>query len=275
MLSSMTGYASAEKNIASFGKVSVELRSTNHKYLDIVIHLPEGFVALEDKLRKEIESKIQRGRVTCAVNILPMSVAQVVINRPLIKKYLSAIASIRKEFGIKSEVNLDMLLRLPNALLVENNPASGARHWPALKALFNNALDSLVKTRNREGSALFGFLKSRALAIKNTADIIYKRFGKVIKEKSAKFDNDEERASFIKNSDITEEMERLRYHVQSFITRLSSSGPVGKELDFIAQEMQRETNTMGAKSCDPIISGKAVFIKGQIEKIREQLQNLE
>ena len=122
---------------------------------------------------------------------------------------------------------------------------------------------------------MFVFLKSRAEILKKDLDMVKARFKKAVKDKLARINNDEERIGFIKEADITEEIERLAFHIGNFKSKLSKYGPIGKELDFVAQEMQREANTMGAKSCDAAISSTVVQIKSQIEKIREQAQNIE
>ena len=275
MFNSMTGFGAREKTVPSLGKVSVELRSSNHKFLDIVYHMPEGFLSLEDKFKNEISGKVKRGRITCSVNIAPEQGAGVIINKELIKRYLSELKKIRSEFGIDGEINLNTLIHLPNVLSVQSVEVSKDSSWPFLKALFNQALDDLVKMRQKEGRGLQVYLKARAASIKTHLEKIEVRFKIAIRIKLARLTSDEERSSFLKSSDIGEEVQRLEFHVRNFIDKLSKSGPVGKELDFIAQEMQRETNTIGAKSCDVLISSRVVNIKSQIEKIREQLQNVE
>jgi len=275
MLNSMTGFGSRQARIPPFGKVSIELRSVNHKFLDMVFHLPEGFLSLEDRIKKEIEAKTKRGRVTCVINIISEEASAVFINERLLKNYIGRIKNIKKRFKIKDEVRLDTLIHLPGILSLAGSRSSKERIWPRLNLLVNQALEDLVKMRQKEGRALGAYLKSRAGALNNNLGIIKRRSKKVIKEKCSQIKTDEERASFLKETDITEEVERLAFHIQNFKNRLSKPGPIGKELDFIAQEMQREANTMGAKSCNAAISTRVVQIKSQIEKIREQVQNIE
>jgi uncharacterized protein (TIGR00255 family) len=147
--------------------------------------------------------------------------------------------------------------------------------WARMRSLVNKAVADLAKMRLKEGSALYAYLKARAVALKASVEAIKKGFQKVIKERLAKIATEEERTGFLKDSDITEELERIIYHLNNFLQRISAGGAVGKELDFITQEMQREANTMGAKSCDGGISAKVVKVKSEIEKLREQLQNIE
>lgn len=275
MIKSMTGFGSKEAEILPLGKMSVELRSSNHKFLETVFHLPEGFLSLEDRIKKEIEAKIKRGRVTCVVNIIDGQGQSVFINKRLLKNYFSTLKDIREQFHIKDAVDIDTLIHLHGVLsLVETN-ISKVRIWPAFKRLINQAVDDLLKTRQKEGYALCIYLKSRIKNLQANLDTLKIRFKKAIKDKISQIKTDEERASFLKDTDITEEIERLAFHLKNFKNTLSKSGPVGKELDFIAQEMQRESNTIGAKSFDAPVSAKVVRLKSQIEKIREQLQNIE
>ena len=275
MLMSMTGFGSREREVAAFGKIRVELRSTNHKFLETVLHLPEGFLSLEERITKEIENKIKRGRIAGTVSIIDGKPANIFINKRLLKNYIRQIRSIKGQFRIKDEPRLDTLIHLPGVLSLAQDTYSHAKIWPCLKILVNQALAGLQAVRRKEGAALEGYLKIRAQALKVSADIIKRRFKKVTKEKLARLSTDEERSSLLKNIDITEEIERLAFHIKNFASKLSLGGPIGKELDFITQEMQREANTMGAKSCDTQISGQVIKIKSQVEKIREQLQNIE
>lgn len=274
-MNSMTGFGSKEKVMPSFGKICFEIRSTNHKFLEAVFHLPPGFISLEDKLKKEIEARIKRGRIVCVMNISGGAAQDIFVNKSLLKNYVFALKNIRQQFHLEDKIQLDTLIRLPGVLSSTESRASAKQLWPGLRALVRQALDNLVNTRRKEGAALAGYLKTRAGMLEEDLRAIKLRFRKVIKEKTAKIKTDEERASFIKDADITEEIERLTFHLRSFKNKLAKSGPIGKELDFIAQEMQREANTMGAKSCDVVISSRVVQIKSQVEKLREQLQNIE
>jgi uncharacterized protein (TIGR00255 family) len=271
----MTGFGSRELDIMPFGKIRVELRSTNHKFLETVFHLPEGLISLEDKIKREIEAEIKRGRLGCVISISGGQGTGVSINKALLKNYIQVLKGIKKQFKIKDEISINTLLHLPGVLAQAEDRIPEARLWPFLKALVKQALEDLVKMRHAEGRSLARLLKNKAEAIKKSLDIIRRRFKKAIEVKLATLNTAEECSSFLKETDITEEIERLAFHIKSFRNKLSKKGPVGKELDFIAQEMQREANTMGAKSFDVIVSSLAVQIKSQIEKIREQVQNIE
>lgn len=275
MIKSMTGFGAREALIAPFGKVCVELRSSNHKFLEIVFHLPQGYLSLEGRIKKEIEKKIKRGRLTCVISIVGARPAKVFINKGLLENYLSELNQIRERFHIDGEVGIDTLMHLPGILSLEEDASGAAGIWPKLKVLLAGALEDMSKARRKEGSALQGLLRSRADALKLDLEAVKERFKKAVKDKLKEIEKAEERSSFLKESDITEEIDRLAYHLKNFKSRLSKSGLAGKEMDFIAQELQREANTLAAKSFDLVISGRIVQIKSRIEKIREQAQNIE
>ncbi|MDD5115550.1 MAG: YicC family protein [Candidatus Omnitrophica bacterium] len=275
MINSMTGFGSREAEIASVGRICVELRCTNHKFVETVFHLPEGMLSLEDKLKKEIESRVKRGRVFCAVNIKGRGAQGIFINRKLLKNYLQEFNSLRKEFGIRDGIALDSLIRMPGILSLKEDKPAGMHIWFHLKPLLLQALTELLKTRNKEGRALAALLRKRSELLKRDLCLIRGRFGLAVRRRLSKIKSEDERAAFLKGADIAEEMDRLGFHIKNFQQKIAKGGPVGKELDFITQEMQREANTLAAKSFDLVISGRAVQMKSQIEKIREQVQNIE
>ncbi len=274
-MNSMTGFANREIAILPFGKIVLEIRSTNHKFLETVFHLPVGFLSLEDKIKKEIETKLKRGRVICVMNIVGSPANRIFIDKRLLKNYISILRSIRQDAGLKDDIRLDTLINLPGVLSLAEDTHEKTVIWQRLKSLLRKTLDDLVNTRHKEGQALYSYFKKSIEKLDVDLVFIRARFKKMTKEKAALLKTPEEASSFLKDADITEEMERLAFHFKSFRKKLSKPGPIGKELDFIAQEMQREANTMGAKSCDAMVSGRVVQVKSQIEKIREQLQNIE
>lgn len=275
IISSMTGFGSHEIEIESIGRISVELKCTNHKFLETVFNLPDGMLSLEDKLKKEIEAKIKRGRIYCAVNIKDQVVHGIFVNRKLLKNYLHELNSLKKEFKIKDGLNLDSLIRLPGVLALKENKTTGSHIWDKLKPVFLQALAALLSARQKEGTALASLLKDRSELLKKDVDFIKQHFSTAIRNRVKKISSQEERLAFLKGADIAEEIDRLRFHIKNFQHKIAGAGSVGKELDFITQEMQREANTLAAKSFDLVISGRAVQMKSQIEKIREQVQNIE
>lgn len=275
IISSMTGFGSHEIEIDSIGRISVELRCTNHKFLETVFNLPEGLISLEDKLKKEIEGKIRRGRIYCAINIKDQVIQGIFVNRKLLKNYLLELNGIKKEFKINDGLSLDSLIRLPGILALKENKPTGSHIWDKLKPVFLHALIGLLQARQKEGAALASLLKNRTELLKRDVAFVKKRFTIAIKNRLAKIQTPEERLAFTKGADIAEEIDRLHFHIQNFQQRIACAGVIGKELDFITQEMQREANTLAAKSFDLVISGRAIQMKSQIEKIREQVQNIE
>ena len=166
MIKSMTGFGRAEAEMAPFGKISVELRSTNHKFVETIVHLPEGFLALEDKIKKEVELRISRGRVVCAINIFGGHSSDVFVNKDLLAKYVSALQNIKQRFSIKNDISMDTLARLPGVLSLAENVVPKAKYWPGLKKIVEKAVNELVKMRQKEGLALQVHLKGRAQEVK-------------------------------------------------------------------------------------------------------------
>jgi len=275
MIRSMTGFAAKEIKIEPYGKISVELRSINHKFLETVLHMPEGFLSMEENIKKLIEAKIKRGRINCVLTFSGTKPSEVYINKPLIKNYMSALSSLRKQFGIRQDLTLDTLVRLPGVISLSEETVSATTVWPHIRKLVVLAVEELSRARKDEGKALCAFLKTRANLLKSELEKVKVMFKHSTSRELCKIKTDDQKSGFLRDTDITEEIERLSFHIKNFIKRLSTSEAVGKELDFIAQEMQRETNTAGAKTCDASISAKVVELRSQIEKIREQLQNVE
>jgi uncharacterized protein (TIGR00255 family) len=271
----MTGFGRRQANIKPFGKVSAELRSINHKFFEAVLHLPEGFIALEERIKGQIEARLKRGRLTCIITVLGGENEGVFINKPLVKNYLAVASALKRRFAIHDELSINTLMHLPGVVSLEGNRASTEKIWPRLKPLLAGALDDLVKMRQKEGRALTALLSRKVEAIRGHLVGIKARFRKAIRERLKRAASEEERAGVLKGTDITEELERLAFHARNFKNKLKRRVPVGKELDFIAQEMQREANTMSAKSFDTGISARMVQVKSLIEKIREQAQNIE
>jgi len=275
MIQGMTGFGSAENTFQKIGMVRVEIRSTNHKFLETVLHVPEGLISVEDKIKKTIEGRLKRGRVTCVVAVSKPASLQINVNMQVLTRYLAAIKEVSRRYKLAEKPAIDTLINLPGVLNVAEQRISSQELWPSLQKVLDASLDDLTAMRRKEGQALGVYLKTESEALSRGVDFVQQRFKKAIKAKVARIVSDIERASFLKEADISEELQRLAFHAKSFKGRLSSPGPVGKELDFICQEMQREANTIGAKSCDVEISAKVVQIKSQIEKLREQVQNAE
>jgi len=274
MLRSMTGFAQREKNIPGLGRVRIELKSINHKFLEVILHLPEGFLSWEERIKKIIEASIKRGRVVCVINVIGSLQPQIFLNQGLLKNYLVILKKIQKEFRIKEDIPLETLINLPGVLSLREMNFSNAV-WNELNSLLKETLTYLIKAREKEGEVLARYLSSYAFKMQKVLENIKKRFKKKIAFKIKRIQDPQQRSLFLKETDITEEIARLDFHIKNFLSSLKQNRPIGKELDFMAQEMQREANTIAAKALDAQISAKVIEIKSQIEKIREQVQNIE
>ncbi|MFY9402941.1 MAG: YicC/YloC family endoribonuclease [Candidatus Omnitrophota bacterium] len=275
MIKSMTGFGGSELSLKGRGKITVELRSTNHKFLEISLHLPEGSFALEEKIKKIIEGKVKRGRVACVVNILGQKSGSVEINTLLLKRYLDKINKVKKELGIQDSISFDSLIRLPGILALEEESLSVTGIWPALRVALMAALNNLSKSRKKEGIALQGYLKGQTEELKKRLSLIKSILRASLRERLKRFATDEERGAFLKDTDTTEEIDRLGFHIRNLQSKIKVNTSVGKEIDFIAQELQREANTLAAKTFDKAVSAQVLKVKSIIEKIREQAQNIE
>jgi uncharacterized protein (TIGR00255 family) len=274
MLNGMTGFGKAEKN-TPWGRIHLELRSLNHRFLEIVFHLPEHFVALEEDLKNIISGRVRRGRVLCSLNFEP-STNVTSINIGLAKSYVKELRRLKQVLGLKKEeIKLETILSLPGLLSVSGDKRLLEKIAPQIKHLLRQALAKLIYMRQQEGRAIVRDFRRRLGMITKELESIKLRIKKVIAEKRKTFSSPEEFSAFLKDSDISEEVVRMNFHLKNFSSQITKPASDGKELDFIAQELQREINTVSAKSVDALISTSAVKIKSQVEKLREQLQNVE
>jgi uncharacterized protein (TIGR00255 family) len=275
MIKSMTGFGNATGVIKDIGRVGVEIKTTNHRFLEVIARLPEGFLSLEEAIRKQICRRLKRGRVICQVVLALPTKEKVEVNRRLLGEYLSAARQIKKQARTKDDISLNRLMGLPGVLTLSAVPLGAERLWPQLRILLSQAIENLLRMRAKEGAALYADIKERLQKIQHTAEMIRARIKKLLREKTAFIANPDEKSRFLKDADISEELTRLRFHLKNFLRKLQAKDPQGKELDFISQEMQREANTIAAKSIDGRISSWVVQVRSQIEKVREQLQNVE
>lgn len=273
MLTGMTGFGRVEKGIPG-GKLIVELRSLNHRFFEVVFHMPESMISFEEELKKTLATGIRRGRVTCLLNFEPVKNGTV-LNIDLAKSYVKEVKRLKKAIGLTDDVRLETILHLPGVM----SPAIGRqllqKNLAHIKGVVKDALSQLVKMRQKEGRAIAVDFNRRLDSITRELKLIRAKIQQIIKERKKKISNPDELGAFLKNIDITEEVIRMDYHLKNFKNQVNRLSCDGKELDFIAQELQRETNTISAKSVDALVSTSAVKIKSQVEKLREQLQNVE
>lgn len=290
----MTGYGRGECAQKGF-KVTVELSSVNRKQSEISVALPRELEVLEAQLRDVINRSISRGRLTARVALhsadgrLP---GQVRLNVPLAKAYVRELNQLAKDLKLEGPITLDMLIRVPGVVQTDEEMADAEDFWSAVEKALQQALATLVKMREREGAHLAKDLARRIDLMRRATTQVQKRAPEVQKRyreqlllriKSAGVEtpgDDDERllkevVYFADRSDISEELTRLQSHFQQFDDCLNSKEPVGRTLDFLAQEINREVNTIGSKANDSLISRAVVTLKAELEKFREQAQNVE
>ncbi|MDP3730755.1 MAG: YicC/YloC family endoribonuclease [Candidatus Omnitrophota bacterium] len=292
MIKSMTGFGKGEIKFPG-GQIIVEIKTVNHKFFDASLKLPETIAPFEDRIKEVLQRKINRGKVN--INIIyenNHSKDEVVaINRKLAKSYYAGIIGLKKALGLKEPVGLKELIGLPGVINYAATQESLTVLWPKIEKALSAALASLVADREKEGKALHkDFIKrvaamDRMLAeIKSSSHLSVKeyreRFEKKVSDLASGHKMDKGRlemevAIFAKNIDISEEITRLKNHLANFKRTLGVNGEAGKKIDFIAQELHREINTIGSKAGDFKISRNVIEIKSEIEKIREQAKNIE
>lgn len=275
MIKSMTGFGNAQTVDKEYGKINLEIKSSNHRFLESIVSLPSGFMHIEDRLKKKIARKIRRGRVLANFAFAQQPGARVLIDQNTIMNYVRSLEKLRKKLSIRAELNLDTLLQLPQAVTFQVGNKAGKRVQTVLLKLLDIAVNRLESDRRRAGQAIYRDLNKRSTKLLMRVKSIKSMARIAIHKKSAGFSNAEEKSAFLKSADINEELTLLKFHINNFRLKLNLNAAVGKQLDFVAQEMQREANTLAAKSFDARILSEAIEMKTQIEKIREQLQNVE
>lgn len=290
----MTGHGRGESVQGGF-KVTVEVASVNRKQSEIAVHLPREIEALEPRVREEANQRVSRGRLTVKVSTHAAEGAgtgRFRLNVPLAKAYARELGRLSKELKLAGPITLDTLVRAPGVLQTGDDLADCDASWPPVRKALDKALSALVKMREREGAHLAKDLRQRIALIRQSVERVKKqapevltRFREQLRERvrNAGLETppvDDERllkeiVFFADRSDISEELTRLESHFQQFEDCLKSPEPVGRTLDFLSQEMGREINTIGAKANDSVISREVVILKSELEKFREQVQNVE
>jgi uncharacterized protein (TIGR00255 family) len=289
----MTGYGRGDAGKDGF-KFTVELNSINRKQSDISINLPKELIELESRIRDEINAHLSRGRINVGVAFHRSNAKaedQVELDMGLAKAYHRAIQKLQKEIKLNGSLTLDTILRAPGVMKLAETTVDAESVWPHVEAALRKAIGGLVKMREKEGKFLatdlaerLGLLESGLELIRKTAPEIITRYREQlharIKEAGLDVSLDDERlvkevVFFADRADISEEITRLSSHLKQFRDCLKSNEPVGRTLDFLAQEMGREINTIGSKANAAEISQQVVKMKAELEKIREQIQNIE
>lgn len=269
----MTGFGHAQVSTPHV-KATIEIKSLNHRYFDISFYLPPGFASLEHKIQQIVKKNIERGRVTVSIKFSQKSGQQVVLNKTIVKDYVKHIKSLQKEVSMKDDLHLSDIVRLPGIFEVKEALLTPEKMWTPLEKGVRKSVTGLVTMRKREGQSLKVDITDLVKRMTVQLTKIQARIKVILKAKKKSL-TDEEFSSFQKSADISEEITRFKHYIDEVKSLLKAKSTIGKRIDFIAQEMQRETNTMGAKLQDKVISNCVITLKSKIEKIREQSQNIE
>jgi uncharacterized protein (TIGR00255 family) len=285
----MTGFGRAEFTIDE-DVYTIEAKSLNHRYRDIKIRMPERFFPLEAKIREEIKKGFSRGSFSLYVSSVSGPVEALEVNIPLVRKYLEAEFKLKRRFGLSGKVDSPLLLQLRDILTSSRGEEDLERDWKAFNQGLKAALNQLLEMRETEGEALkndigmrFVFIERFLLNIEGRLPEVLDSYRENLIEEMRGLIGDKvdetrlltEAALFAQRTDPSEEIVRFKSHIAKMRDYLALSEPVGRRLDFLCQEMLREANTLASKSSDVEITQAVVEIKGELEKVREQVQNIE
>ncbi len=291
---SMTGYGRGEALLYD-RRFIVEIKSVNHRYNDMTIKMPRPLLAYEDRLKKLLVSEIFRGKTDVYINFESFSSddIQVALNKPLADGYIEVLNELKSKYGIEDKISLSLVARFPDLITVEKKTASDKNNdeiWECLEIAARQALAAFTAMRCTEGEALKANIIEKLNVIEDAVKRVEQRAPQVAKDYRQRLTErlmeiqelnvDETRivteaAIFADKACIDEEITRMFSHIAQMRSILGEAIPIGRKLDFLVQEMNREVNTMGSKSNDLEITGIIVDTKSEIEKIREQIQNIE
>lgn len=288
----MTGFGRSEK-VTEANKIVVEMKAVNHRYCDLSIKIPKKLNYFEAAIRGVLKEYVERGKVDVYITYEDYADASffVAYNEKIAREYMENLEKISEEFGIEHTINAYQLSKYPEVFTLESQPVNEEEIWESLVDVLREACERFVKTREEEGERLFTDLMQKLDQMQKTVSFIEERSPQIVAEYRAKL---EERVKeFLENSSIEEsrimaevalyadkvcvdeEIVRLKSHITSMMDNLREGGSIGRKLDFIAQEMNREANTILSKINNLEISNRAIDLKTEIEKIREQIQNIE
>ena len=273
MIRSMTGYGGA-KGVVEGLNITVELKSVNNRYLDIAVRMPRNFLFAEDAVKSTIQQHVSRGKLDVFVTIDSSQAADTVlrVNEPLLRAYIDTLNTLTVRYDLKNDMSLMSLMRFPDILSVEKAEADQDKIRAGLVALTQQALADYDQMREREGAKLRADVEEKLARIE--------RLRQKLEAVLAAADIDESRiiaeaAIYADHVAVDEETVRLRSHIAQLRQMLESGSPVGRKADFLIQEFNREANTIGSKCQNADIAKVVVDLKSEIEKIREQIQNIE
>lgn len=291
MIRSMTGFGRGHA-VLNGRDITVELRAVNHRYYEFSCRLPRAFSFAEEKLKSLLNGKISRGKLEVSVlvqNVTAVS-EKITANKEVIGAYVSALREIKDEFSLTDDLSLSSVMRLPDAFTVVKAETDEEQLWEDLKTVAEEALGNFITMRENEGARMKADISARLDVIENNVAFVEERSPMIVESYRKKlYDRmcevlegkaDENRilleaGIFSEKTAVDEETVRLRSHIAQFREMLESAEPIGRKLDFLVQEMNRETNTIGSKVQDIEVTKVVVDQKSEIEKIREQIQNIE
>ena len=273
MIKGMTGFGSSRFQAGKIRGI-FEIKSLNHRYFDLSCYLPGGCSSFEDKIRQIVQKSVERGKITASLKILEKPTVSINFNRDAVKTYLKYVHSLSKDFGLKNDLSAADLLKFPGVVESKEITLDQETLWPFAEKSLQGALKGFMGMRLREGRSLAKELNDLLRRMVQQTKEIQKRAKVILKAKKSAVPA-EEFSAFQKGTDVNEEITRLKHYIDEFRQLLNTNAAVGKKLDFIAQEMQRETNTIGSKLQDKIVSNGVIALKSKIEKIRELANNVE
>ena len=292
MIKSMTGYGSAKGTVEGL-EITVELKSVNNRYLDTSVRLPRSFLFAEEAIKAAVQSHISRGKVDVFVSVDTSAAGDmtVKVNEPLLKGYIEAIRHISQEYSLENDMTAMSVSRFPDVLTVEKKDLDAEAISAGISAIADEALRDFDAMRQREGAKLRDDVLSRLETIDRLVSTVERDAPKTVAEYRKRLEQkmqevlgstgiDENRilaeaAIFADHIAVDEETVRLRSHMSQLSTMINGSSPTGRKIDFLIQEFNREANTIGSKCQNSEIAHVVVDLKSEIEKIREQIQNIE
>ena len=288
----MTGYGRAVETIDG-REITAELRSVNNRYLDCTVKMPRIYAFAEDSVKTHVKSAISRGKVDVfiAVNVMEDMQMRISVNHPVLEGYLSAMRSIASDYGVRDDISVTALSRLPDVFVVEKAEEDEEKLTQDILSVVDKALEKFTAMRTTEGAALEADLRGRDATILTLVEKVEQRSPVTLAEYRARLTEKmqevlqsttidegrilQEAAIYADKIAVDEETVRLRSHLNQLETMLTNGGAIGRKLDFLLQELNREANTIGSKGNDLEQARTVVEIKAELEKIREQTQNIE
>lgn len=292
MVKSMTGFGRAVKELDGY-VITVELKSVNHRYFEFSSRCPRQYGFIDEKIKSFVNSRVERGKVDCYVGIEALNTesADVVVNHTLASAYVKALKEIAQSYDLKEDFGASTISRFSDVLVVKKAEEDEEKIWTLVKEVTSEAVEKFIEMRQTEGKRMYDDVYSRSSFILDCVSYIEERSPETVKEYNDKLVQrvhdligdvslDENRviqevAIFADKVAVAEETVRLRSHIEQLREFLDSDTAVGRKMDFLVQEINRETNTIGSKCNDVDIARRVVDMKAEIEKIREQIQNIE